>query len=61
MIDAELPVPVGEFRAQSFENRGSALELDPVALAVIEADRLDRGKTAQRPGEAGCRILAPRE
>ncbi len=34
-----------------------AIELDPVALAVIEAQRLDAGVTVERPGEAGGRIL----
>ena len=28
-----------------------------MALAVIEADRLDRGEAGERPGEAGRRIL----
>ena len=57
VVVAELAAPVGEFAPQALDHCGAALELDPVALAVIEPDRLDRGKARQRPGEAGRRIL----
>jgi hypothetical protein len=57
MVFAERAAPVGEFTAQALENRSPAIELNAVALAIIEAYRLDGGKPSQRPGEAGCRIL----
>jgi hypothetical protein len=57
MVVAELLTPPGEFAAQSLEYCGSALELDTMALPVIEADRLNRGKMFERPGETGRRIL----
>ncbi len=37
-------------------SRASA-ELDPMLLAVVEADRLDVGEAVERPGEAHRRIL----
>ena len=36
----------------------AAVELDGVALAVVEAQRLHARKAVQRPGEAGGGILA---
>ena len=46
---------------QAVPQDGAAVEFDPVALAVIEAQRLDVIEPVQRPGEAGGRILPPRE
>ena len=43
---------------QSLEHPLPTLELDTMALAIIKADRFDRGKALQRPSETGRRILA---
>src|ERR1700720_2686724 len=61
VVVAELAAPVRECAAQARDYRRAALDFDPVALAVIETDRRDRGKAFQCPGEAGCRILPPGE
>ena len=37
------------------------VELDAVALAVVEADGLDMAVSVERPGEAGGAVLAARE
>jgi hypothetical protein len=37
------------------------VELDRIALAIVEADRFDAIETVERPGEAGRRILAAGE
>jgi hypothetical protein len=42
-------------------DRGPAVELDPVPLAVVEAYCLDLCETGERPGKTGGRILAARE
>src|ERR1700720_863325 len=60
-VVAELAAPLREFAAGALYPPGAAMPVDPVALAVIETDRLDIGKTGQRPGEAGRRILPPGE
>src|SRR5438477_354707 len=56
-IDAELFVPFGKVAAQAPLDRLPAVELDPVPLAIVEADRLDPGEPRERPGKAGRRIL----
>jgi len=61
VVVAEPAAPLREFAAQALDHRGAAIEFDPVALAVIETDRLDRGKAGDCPGEAGSRILPPGE
>src|SRR5271167_2603433 len=55
MIRAQLGAPIGKFVAQTIDDYRTALELDMVALAVIEADRLDLCEMLERPGEAGRR------
>ena len=40
------------------EQAVAAVELDGVALAVVEAQRLHAREAAERPGEAGGGILA---
>ena len=57
MIDPELFVPFGKVAAQAPLDRLPAVELDPVPLAIVEADRLDPGEPRERPGKAGRRIL----
>src|SRR5436190_1507209 len=57
MIDAELFVPFGKVAAQAPLDRLPAVELDPVPLPIVEADRLDPGEPRERPGKAGRRIL----
>src|SRR5580704_6683309 len=44
VVVAEFAAPVREFAAHALYHRGAAAEFDPVALTVIETDRLDRGK-----------------
>src|SRR6202040_327086 len=61
VVVAELAAPVREFAAQALDRRGTAIQLNPMALAVIEPDRLDGGEAGQRPGQAGRRILPSRE
>jgi hypothetical protein len=59
VIGPELFPPLRKFAAQALGNSFTAIELDPMALAIIEPDRLDRRKPGERPGEAGRRILPP--
>ena len=48
----------GNSAFESLADVKPAVELDAMALAVIEADRLDALEAIERPGEAGRRILA---
>src|SRR6185312_2938512 len=48
-------------RPETVKQALAASQLDGVALAVVESQRLDAGEPAQRPGEAGCGILPARE
>src|SRR5947207_14984623 len=57
VILAKPLAPFREFAAQAFGDADAALHLDPMALAVIEADRLDPGESGEGPGQAGRRIL----
>ena len=61
MVFAEPLAPrSGELR-QPLANARAHVELDDVALPIIEADGLDAGKALQRPGEADRGILAAGE
>ena len=57
VVFAEFFSPRGKTIAQLGEDHRAALELDRVALAVVEAHRLDAREIRERPGEAGGRIL----
>jgi len=46
---------------QALPQGRAPVEFDPVALAVIEAERLYMREAIERPGEAGRRILAAGE
>jgi hypothetical protein len=61
MIRAELRRPVRELGAQRAENRRADVQFHPVALAIVEADRLDAREAVKRPGQAGRRILPARK
>jgi hypothetical protein len=54
---------IGPFRygAQSLADRRPHIHLDDVALAVMVADGFDAPEALERPGKAGCGILAARE
>src|SRR5207249_7837785 len=58
MVLGELAVPLRKLAPQTLQHRLAAIELDTVALAVIETDGFDRSKARERPCEAGRRILA---
>ena len=58
VVVGELLIPLREFAPQPLQRRHPAIELDAVALPVIEADGFDRSKALKRPGQARCRILA---
>jgi hypothetical protein len=51
--------PARELRSHAREDRLARVELDAMALAVIEADGLDALVALERPGEAGSRVLSP--
>ena len=51
----------GTARAQRRAHAGAAVELDAMALAVVEADGLDARVARERPGQAGGGILAAGE
>src|SRR5205814_1321219 len=57
MVDAAVFAPFGTVAAQAPLDRLPAIELNPVPLAIVEADRLDPGEPRERPGQAGRRIL----
>src|SRR5216683_1595394 len=61
VVFAEFFSPRGKTLAQLGEDHRAALELDRVALAVVEAHRLDAREIRERPGEAGGRILPARK
>ncbi len=55
-----LTKPSGPAWAESHDllaDLGPLIELDAVALAVIETDRFDMIEAGKRPGETGRRIL----
>src|SRR5271166_3079237 len=58
VVFAELSLPRGKRAAQATDHGTAASELNAVALAIVEAHRLDRGKTLQRPSKASRRILS---
>ena len=58
MIFTELAPPIGKGPRQCLADAGAHVELDAVALAVVETDGLDPVETIERPGETGGRILA---
>jgi hypothetical protein len=57
MIFAQARCPARKLLAYLLNDNFSAVELDAVALAVVEADGLDLLEALERPGEAGGRIL----
>src|SRR5690242_16065227 len=61
VIDAEPFIPLGKVAAQAPLDRLPAIEFNPMALAVIESDRLHARKSGERPGQAGRRILPARK
>ena len=61
MVFAEPLAPRSRELRQPLANARAHVELDGVALAIIEPDGLDPGKALQRPGEADRRILTARE
>ena len=58
MVVRELCGPLRKLRAQARENPLPRIELDAVALAVVEADGLDARIALERPGKAGRGILS---
>ncbi len=50
--------PFGVERGQAFADARANVELDPVTLAVVEADGFHARETLQRPGEAHGRVLS---
>src|SRR5260370_9001136 len=61
MVVGEFLRPGWKGAGHPLDHAGADVEFDPVALAVVEADRLDVRKPVERPGQAGGRILAARE
>ena len=60
MNDVVVAEPLRPLRANACDALAHArthLELDAVALAVVEADGLDTGEALERPGEADGGIL----
>ena len=57
MVRAELFGPFGLQPGQSVAQNSALVEFDAVALAVIEAERLDALVTLQSPGQACGGIL----
>ena len=58
MVFAELPRPLWKVMFHLGEDHKPLIELDAVALPVVESHRLDPVISLQRPGEAGGRILS---
>ena len=58
MILAEPLRPSRPKRNDALAHALPRLKLDPVALAVVEADGLDAAEALERPGETDGRILA---
>src|SRR5258708_6542099 len=61
MIFAQFFSPRGKLCPEPPENPRALVKLVPVALPIGEAQSLDSIEFAQRPGEAGGRILPARE
>lgn len=61
MAFAEFGGPIGTQALDAVEQARAAVELDGVALAVVEAQRLHARKAVQRPGKAGGGILTAGE
>jgi hypothetical protein len=61
VVFAQARAPIGEGFAQPLQHRPPAIELDAMALAVVEADRFDMLVALQRPGQTGGRVLAAGE
>ena len=61
VVVAEPRAPARKLAAQLRAHVQPALELDVVALAVVEADRLDVGVALERPGQADGRVLTAGE
>ena len=57
VVVAEPRFPAGVERGHAVADARAQIELDRVALAVIEADRLDPGEALKRPGEADGGVL----
>ena len=57
MVLAEAACPARIERRDAFPDARPNAELDRMALAVIEADRLHSGKALERPYQADGRIL----
>src|ERR1700689_4891670 len=53
--------PVGKFQRQFATDVLAALEFDHMTLPIIKPDCFDALELAQRPGEAGCRVLPARK
>src|ERR1700722_8634930 len=49
--------PEGKLPAERGGGAFAAAKLDLVALAIVERDRLDRGKAFKRPSQAGGGVL----
>ena len=58
MIGAQFRAPRREMRAQLVEDSWPAVELDGMALTVIEPDRLHGIEPIQCPGQTGRAVLA---
>jgi hypothetical protein len=61
MIVTEALRPARESRPDARQDGFPRVELDAVALAVVEADRLDARIALERPGKAGRGILSSGE
>jgi hypothetical protein len=58
VVLAEPRCPAGKLALQPFKNLFSAIELDAMALAVVETDGLDELVALKRPREARGRVLS---
>ena len=61
MVLAKPAPPMRKRRRDRRAQLGARFEFDAVALAIVEADRLDALKTVERPGQTRRRILSAGE
>ncbi len=58
MVGTEPITPSGELRLELGKYPRPDVQLDPVALTVVEANRLDPVEAVERPRQASRRVLA---
>src|SRR5262249_21393324 len=61
VVILQAPGPMWKLLDQRAPNAAPAIKLNPVPLAIIEADRLYCAKALERPGDGGRRVLATRK